>query len=498
MSYFGRNTAVKLITVFFIFMSCPAFAAGQRYLQLPASIHVSSRISDGRLSLEEIAQTASENGFDVLIPAERDFMRWEYGIRPLRNILKKRVQQRCVFSYGIKEYLRRMDSLKKQFPGMIIINGLESAPYYYWQGSIFGDDLTIRDWHKHMLVLGLSRPSDLEYIPVIGNPRGLRQPLGMRTFFLALLPLALAALAVLCVRRRQYRYADSSGNPLGPYSRPWRITGISLFIIAALVFINNYPFRDTKFDQYHNNIGVMPYQNIIDYVNNRAGLIFWAHPEAANSGKSGPIGFATDEHSDHLLLTRGYTGFAVFHEGFKRVGRAGGVWDQVLLEYCRGSRRSPVWAIACLAYDKTGSLSSYMRDVRTVLLSRARTADDAMDALRKGRMYCVRGKGSSEFILDRFTVTDSYGNDMAMGEEAAVRDDPVIRIEGHILHGQKKSFTIQLIRDGRLMRVFEAESPFALSYVDSSDSGPSRSFYRVQITSGDLTVVSNPVFVQRQ
>ena len=68
---------------------------------------------------------------------------------------------------------------------MIIIPGIESAPYYYWQGSIFNDDLVIKDWHKHMLVIGLSNPADLEYLPVMGNPKGLWQPCRIRNIFLA-------------------------------------------------------------------------------------------------------------------------------------------------------------------------------------------------------------------------------------------------------------------------------------------------------------------------
>jgi hypothetical protein len=491
-----KDILSKTAIALYLLLTAAGLASAQDYVQLPAAIHVSTDISDGKLSLEEIAAIARNNGIAVLIPTDRDSMAWEYGIAPLRNILKKRVTEKSVFSYGVKRYFQRIEALKRSYPGLIVIPGLESAPYYYWQGSVFNDDLVIRDWHKHMLVLGLSRPVDLEYLPVLGNPKGLWLPLGVRSVLLAW-PLLLAAFGIWCMRKRVYHYADSSGRSLGSYSRSWRIFGIIVFCTAVIFFANNYPFMYQKFDQYHGSRGIMPYQNLIDYVNSRGGLTFWPHPESSNVDKAGPVGIETDEYSDHLLTTHGYTGFAIFYEGYKRVGAVGGIWDRILIEHCRGMRQSALWAIAGLAFDKTGDLGSRMNDVRTVLLSSASTESAALDALKKGRMYCMRGKGSDAFVLDAFTVSDAGKNAKTMGEELRSNNAPAIRIAGHLLRGQDKTFTIQLIKDGTLLRVFEAVSPFDMSYVDAATSSPQKSYYRVQITAQDITVISNPVFVQR-
>ncbi|MFA5100303.1 MAG: hypothetical protein WC547_05430 [Candidatus Omnitrophota bacterium] len=492
-----QNMISKASVIVCVSLFCAAgFAWAQEYVQLPAAIHMASDISDGKLTLGQIAARAGENGISVLIPTDRDSMVWEYGMPGLRNIVKKRVSDRSVFSYGIDRYLQRLAALQKESPGMIIIPGIESAPYYYWQGSFFADDLVIKDWHKHMLVIGLSKPSDLEYLPVLGNPKGLCQPMGLKNIFLAW-PLVLAAFGIWCLRRRVYSYADSSGKKLGPFSRGWRITGIFSLFIAGLMFINNYPFCYQKFDQYHGSRGVMPYQNLIDYANGRGGLTFWAHPEVSNIDKTGPVGIETDEHTEYLLKTKGYTGFAVFYEGFKKVGIIGGIWDQVLTEYCQGSRNSPIWAIGALAFDKTGDLAMLMNDVRTVLLCGRSDGAAALDALKKGRMYCSRGRYSSSFVLDKFTVSDGAGIDKTMGEEILLRKDPVIGIQGHFLRGQDKMFTIQLIRNGKLLRVFEAQTPFDISYTDTASSISQKTYYRLQITTGDTTVITNPIFVQR-
>lgn len=471
-------------------------AGPEGYTQLSCAIHIASTVSDGKYTLEEIADIAAAQGIDVLIPADRDTMSWEYGTLPLRNIIKKRVEERSVFSYGISGYFRRIEALQKAHPGMIIIPGIESAPFYYWQGSPWTDDLTIRDWHKHLLVIGLNKPSDLESLPVLGNPKGLEHGFTSRSIFL-FWPALLVAAGAWCLTRRVYSYTDASGKRLGPYSRGWRLTGVTLIFFGILGLINNYPFVYPKFDQYHSGQGIRPYQEFINYANSRQGLTFWAHPEAANIDRSGNVGIETQEHSDHLLTAAGYTGFCIFYEGFKKVGVVAGIWDQLLAAYCRGARRDPVWAIAGLAYDRRGELTAALEDQRTVVLARSPTAEGVLDALRNGRAYCMRGKGSASFTLDEFSVVDASGRSAAMGQEAAVQGPVEIRIRGGLLHGQGRTFTIQLIRDGGILRVFEAQSPFDITYVDTLGSAQERSYYRAQITSMGLIAVTNPIFVKR-
>ena len=130
-------------------------------------------------------------------------------------------------------------------------------------------------------------------------------------------------------------------------------------------------------------------------------------------------------------------------------------------------------------------------------LARSPTAEGVLDALRNGRAYCMRGKGSASFTLDEFSVVDASGRSAAMGQEAAVQGPVEIRIRGGLLHGQGRTFTIQLIRDGGILRVFEAQSPFDITYVDTLGSAQERSYYRAQITSMGLMAVTNPIFVKR-
>lgn len=503
-NYYARkilDNAAVLAAVLFV---CSSAGYAQEYVQerspeytrLSCAIHVSSTISDGKYTLEEIADIAAGEGIDVLIPTDRDAMSWEYGLWPLRNIFKKRVEERSILSYGAQKYLQRITAVQAAHPDMIIVPGIESAPYYRWQGNIWDDTLAIRDWHKHLLVIGLSDPADLEYLPVAGNPKGLMEPFMWRNIFL-FWPLLPAALGIWCVCRRVYSYTGASGRIAGQHSRGWRLTGITLICAGILLLMNNYPFRSRTFDQYGTNKGAMPYQNLIGYANSRDALTFWAHPEAANIDTSGPVAIETPAHSDDMLRTEGYTGFCIFYEGFKKVGAVAGIWDQILAAYCTGARQRPVWAIAGLAYDKRGSLTRVLEDQRTVILSATATAAGVLEALKSGRAYCMRGRGAAAFSLDEFAVIDASGNSKTMGEEARVQGPVEIGIKGSLLHGQDQAFTIQLIRDGKIVRVFETQSPFDITYTDTPGSAAPRSYYRAQITSKDLTVVTNPVFVKK-
>jgi len=101
------------------------------------------------------------------------------------------------------------------------------------------------------------------------------------------------------------------------YSRIYRIAGI-LILLAGLVFLfNNFPFRCSKFSQYEGSLGIKPYQHFIDYVRDRGGLTFWAHPEARNYQRIGIISTETSEHTSDLLQADNYSGFAIFYEGYK-------------------------------------------------------------------------------------------------------------------------------------------------------------------------------------
>jgi len=471
------------VVLVFVCISCwgkSCFA--QNYIQAPAAIQISSQVSDGKYTLRGIVAIAKENGIKVLVIADRDLMRWEYGIWPLRNIIKKTVEEKSIFKYGIKRYLAEIESLQKDNPDIVLIPGVESAPFYYWEGNIFDNNLKIINWHKHILTIGLETFEDYRNLPIIGNKRGLALPFKLTNIFL-FWPFLILIAGILFLR-----------NPGGGQG-----FGIFSVIIGLLFLANNYPFCDLKFDQYRGDLGINPYQNYFDYVKKHAGLTFWAHPEARNYQRIGKICAETSEHTYDLLRTDNYSGFAIFYEGYKDVGIPGGIWDEILKQYCRGIRKTPIWAIGALSFDSSGDLDSYMKDLRTICLITELNKTNLLKALREGGMYVINGNDSSKFILDKFVVKDkAIGIEKTLGQELETQNIPQIVIEGHFIDGQDKPIEIKLIKNGSVIKTFNVTSPFSVDYLDEDSRKGRKVYYRLEIRSGNIFLVTNPIFVKRE
>ena len=475
----------------------PAIIA-EEYMQVHAAIDVRTNLGDGRYSLSEIAEAARKGNIRIIIATDGFLNRWQYGMWPLRNIIKKTVETKSVTKFGIWRYLNRIKSAQMTNPDMILVSSVEVSPFYYWDGSPFGNRFNIRDWHRHLLVIGLDSVIDYRNLPVVGNGLSLAKP-----FSLSDLLNLLFILFLLWIGAGAVRSALDSRNiyerKFGIPTRYLKSVGIFIVIAAVLLLVSNFPFRSFKYDQYHGDLSAAPYQNLIDYVNERGGTIFWAHPEAKNIDKVGTVDIETEEHSDLLLSTSGYTGFAIFHEGYDRVGAPGRLWDEVLKDYCKGIRPSPAWAIGALAFEKSGDLEEYMGGLRTVFLLSHFTKADVVDALKEGRMYVSKGPEAANFVLDKFSVADPSGaNEKTMGQTIATSGRPHIIISGRFMSGDARSAAITIIRNGDIIKTIDATAPFAIDFEDKDAVNSNKYYYRAEIRSEGLIAVTNPIFVSRK
>ncbi len=492
MTYFKIIFATLLVLGF---SRNAAFA--EELVQVPAAIQISSRVSDGVYSIPEIINVAKNNGIKILILTDRDLMRWEYGFWPLRNVIKKRVEGNSIFKYGIQRYLKEIGDFQKKNKDLLLVPGIESAPFYYWQGGPFGEKFKIMDWHKHVIAIGLDNPDELRNLPAIGNTQGLMLPFKIKNV-LNLWPLLLLAAGFYYFRRPKFDYKDFSGRQLSSPAKINRIIGILLILSGGIFLFNNYPFCDLKFDQYRGDLGIMPYQNFIDYVNKKGGVTFWAHPEAEYITEHNGIGIETGAHTDYLLKASNYTGFAMFYESYRRVAAPGGVWDKVLTEYCQGRRQAPIWVIGALGLDTEDDLNKYLQDLRTIFLVPEVNTEEALRALKKGRMYVVRGKDSANFIMDEFTIRDANTDEgVIMGQELRLKTTPQIIIKGHFLDGGKRRCKIRIIKNGQITRTLDGYSPLEIIYSDFEQISE-KSYYRIELQADNLVVVTNPIFVSKK
>ena len=460
------------LIVGFWFLFLPVGSA-QDYIQVRAAAHISSSVSDGRYSLDDITRICQKAGISVLFITDRDIRLWEYGIWPLRRLIRRQVEDNSMLGYGAQAYLEDITRFKHK-SGLLIIPGAESAPFYYWQGKLLGLNLRMRDYHRHIIALGVKTSQDYLGLPVLGNPDGMSRGFNVWSTW----PIFLIVVGLAVFKRSRKR-------------------ALAMIIVGAVFALNNWPFNLEKFDQYHGYRGIMPYQMYIDYAGGRDILTFWAHPEAAWHQSRGNIKIDTEPYSRYLLESRDYTGFTVFPEGYNAVGKPGGIWDGLLNEYCGGFRKKPVWAIAGLGFDNQGKLEDALAGTQLFILTKDLSPVSVLDAVKGGRMYASTGPASADFRLDDFSVSDDSGEVRALcGETAVIPGRRVIKVSGGFRASAGPPARIKVIKNGLTLKDETLIMPFSLTFEDSP-SGGSMVYYRLDISGEGVHLVTNPIFVKK-
>jgi hypothetical protein len=279
-----------------------------------------------------------------------------------------------------------------------------------------------------------------------------------------------------------------------------RIGGFVIALMSIALMIDQHPFKSSRFDPYHGDQGTAPFQEVIDYTKSRGGLVFWAHPES-NYSKDGvqmdPIKMKTEPYPDALIESKNYTGFAAMYGDSSSAASAGMHWDQILMDYCRGRRDQPVWAIA--GSDFHEELKGFELDTfQTIFLVNAKRSKDVLQALERGRIYAVQKSEGSRLILDQFQIKDkSSGTKVIMGEEISVKGTPIIEGRLSASDGSRREVTISIIRGGKQTRSFEGQTPLDFHLADQ-EGWNGKIFYRLDVkdkSGGHL--LSNPIFVTR-
>ena len=496
------------------------FVKGE-YIQVPAAADLRTEFSDGVYSVEELVKLAKSKGIEILIINDHDRYSLEYGFWPLERILKKKIEESSLLKNGAKNYLDEIDRVGKKYPDMILIPGIESAPFYYWTGSIFSNNLTAHKWENHIGIVGLERPKDIEGLPTLNSNLSLRYYKNY-IYNTAFFTLSLIFSILLIRWEGVYRY-----------------TGMVICLFSLLFIINFHPLRSSPFDQYHGEKGVLPWQETIDYVNSRGGMTFWHHLESASGiGKKGPISVNTPPHPEDLIKTQDYTGFQAIYEDTIHVTEPGKEWDMVLSQYCAGNRNMPVWGIGGLDYHGEGESGIKLQDVKTIFLLKEKTKNAVYEALINGKVYPVRQGEDYRLILDEFSISGTSGKPAPeslnqgkaiSGDEIEVQGSPNINIKvsaippfppfttspsppseggdkGEVKGGIKgESVEVQLIRNGEMINKFEGETPLEISFNDEhlpdSEQGKFKSgdkiYYRLNIYGKRPNyIISNPIFVK--
>ncbi len=423
---------------------------------------------------------AVQAGIDIILYNDRARDSIQYGIFPLKRLLKKTNEGRSILNTSPDVYLSNINEKDKQFRETLLIPGTDVSPFYYWTGSVFKKNLIAHNWDKRLSIIGLTKGEDFEQLPILDSNFSLKYAGKLFNPVLGLGFLLIVTGAMI-------------------YKNFYRPATVPLAILLVLLLFNNHPFRSSPFDQYDGDRGIKPYQEVIDYAVSKGAMVFWNDVEAANGKREwATIKLETEAHPEDLVLSQNYTGFQAVGDEPVPVVEPGNVWDHVLMEYLRGGRNQPVWGYGANDFQCAGESGPIFGATRTVFLVREKSRPAVMDAMRKGRMYAVRQPGPERLSLGEFIVKDvATGKKATLGEQLVSTDSPEISLKIHSTDGKEKRVRVFLIRNGKVVKRESVVLPYELKWVDSEVDQSQPAYYRVNVVASPVDLlVANPVFVK--
>ena len=476
----------------------PAVAA-PAYRPVPAALHVHSTWSTGNLSLDALASLAVARGVEAVFLADGHLHRFEYGVRPLRGLLRYRVEHPSVLSNGPEAFLREVQAVNARRRNLVVVPGVEVVPHYYWTGRLLDGTLTMHNAQKNLLALGLYRPEDYRDLPAVGNPGAATWSL--RSLWLVS-PVLLAIPGIWLLRTTRRRVVRLRHFRVSEARR--RIAPAALCVLGGTVLLaNNYPFREPPVSAYDADAGLRPHQDVIDFVTARKGLAVWSLPEARDfhvvAVKGLRATLRTDPYPDDLLRTDRFAAFGGLYEDTTTFTDPSHGWDQLLLDYLHGRRAEPAWAVAEAAYHAEGQAGKRLGDVQTVVLAERPDAAGLVEALRAGRAYSRLRTDDEHLSLDRFQVLSSGVAPAEAGGTLALApgDRPEVHAAIGSESGRRVSVEVRLIRSGTVVQTLRAETPVALRWTGGPLPPESRLYYRLEARGpAGLRLLSNPIFVR--
>jgi hypothetical protein len=361
---------------------------------------------------------------------------------------------------------------------MIIIPGCVTSTYYYWTGSWWNKDLTAHEYHRRILAVDLTKPRDYSRLPDLGNGWSLRYTKKLLPgLILFIIPLVIGL--ALSRQRGFYRWA-----------------GLILSIVSIFAIVDYNPFRSSLYSAYDGDQGIAPFQEMIDYVNQRDGICFWNYPEQKSGiRKYGSVHMNTPPYPEVLYQSKDYTGFSAIYGENPTVTDPGKEWDRVLNEYCQGKRTKPPWGIGTSEFHEDGRWGLKLGVYPTTLLVKDISREGVMEAIQSGRMYCSRGDGQTWPKLEYFNIYNDQGEKAFMGDTLTTHGFPVVmfRISDDREKHKDKDKTLYLIRGGDLIHTFQGKAPMEIKFTDETAPSNEMTYYRLIDKKKNLT--SNPIFM---
>lgn len=447
-------------------------------------IHVHSTFSSGELTPAEIVAKAKSAGIQIVVFTDHDLVRGEWGPPPFRNLFGiSRDFRPSVLRIGVDSYFNTIESLQRKNPDMVLIPGIEVAPFSYVSGNPIFSGLNVHDWRRHILLLGMGRYS-IQNLPVRGNGFSTRYFRNLFPGTLFFLVPALFAIALL---------------PFKGYAR-W--VGFGIMAIGLMGAIDAHPFKPSLFSPYLGSQGARPYQEIINYAEANGGFSLWAHQGSLMQNQKTRFGrLNTPPHTQMLNETVGYLGFDAIYEDNFTASRPGNEWDKNLVGYLSGIRPKPIWGYGGLDFHSENELGGKKRltDIQNVFLMDKLSPDAFYRSLINGRFYVLRGYTPARLQMDYFRISPREGKIIAgYGDDIRIDGPPRVRFRVSTQNGSPVKVRAAVIRMGEVIRTFEGLTPLNVDFTDRDSIPFRRIYYRLDVQGNrGEHITTNPVFVQK-
>ena len=475
-------------------------SAAEQRVPLRVAIHVHSTASTGTLSLEALAVRAEQQGLDAIVLSDNFSLEYEYGLQPLHGLLKKTVSFPSVLSYGIERYLDEIHSVQARHPQLVIVPGVEVAPFYYWTGSLWRGDLTMHDAQRNLLVLGLTKAEDYRALPARGNPASFTLD---GASLVNVVPLLLVVPALFLWKPRR-QLVEGWREPI---SAGRRMVAACCLVLAVATLVNAWPLGTPPFSSYESQLGYRPYQAVLDVADQRGAVVLWSMTEARDlqSHAFGPLGTVTvrtDAHPEALALTSGYAGFGGLYQDTRMVTAAGGLWDQVIQAH-RGTAQSAVpTMIGEIAFHGLADKGKDLDRVVTTVFAKERSVAAVLEAIRSGHAYAAaEGDNRVMLTLDEFSLgCDCDPATVGIGERVALPSGShvVATVQLSARDGKPHPVTLRLIRSGEIVGITKAETPVHYHLADAQPVPDGGAYYRLEVVGQSGELLTNPVYVDAQ
>ena len=472
-------------------------SAAQPRVPLRVVIHVHSTASTGTLSLEALAARAEQQGLDAIVLSDNFALEYEYGLQPFPGLLKKTIGYPSILSYGVERYLDEIQSVQARHPRLVIVPGVEVAPYYYWTGSLWRGDLTMHDAQRNLLVLGLTKAEDYRALPARGNPASLMVD-GASLVNAA--PLLLVAPALYLWKPRRH-VAEGWREPI---SAARRTVAACCLVLAVATLVNAWPLGTPPFSSYESQLGYRPHQALLDVANQRGAVVLWSMTEARDlqSHSFGPLGTVTvktNAHPEALALTSGYAGFGGLYQDMRTVTAAGGLWDQVIQAHRGPAHHAVPTMIGEIAFHGLADKGKDLDRVVTTVFATERSVAGVLDAIRTGHAYAAaEGDHRVMLTLDEFSLRcDCDQTTAGIGERAALPSGAhaIATVRLSTRDGKPHPVTLRLIRSGEIVGTTKAETPVHYQLADAQPVPDGGTYYRLEVVGQSGELLTNPVYV---